>query len=151
MKNIEKYPNTKDALEAYELRDKGMFTTFHQWCDSEYEVPKPVGLLKAAEAVRDFVSIHPLTNRERHLINKLTDAIDREENRPKTNYERFGTAEEAIQCFRMECRMYGDCDYCPMKNTYNKSDSLGRMSCFAEWLYSTEDVFKKGKNDEESK
>ena len=148
MKNIEKYPNTKDALEAYELRDKGMVFTFREWCDSEYEEPKPLTLLEALRTARAILTPIPLTAFQSAGYKKIVQAIEVEEARPKTNYERFGTAEEAVQCFRMKCGMYGDCDYCPMRNTYK--DNFGRMSCLTEWLYSTEDVFKKGGNDEDA-
>lgn len=144
MKNIDKYTNTKDALEAYQAREMGAFTTFREWCDREYEEPKPLTLLEAAKDIELCIRGTPFAVRWSRSSEMLTDAIKFEETRPKRNYERFGTAQKAILFFRMRCKMYGDCDYCPMINTYRNPGNLGRMSCFAEWLYSTEDVFKKG-------
>ena len=50
MKNIEKYPNTKDALEAYNsLAFKTV--SFDTWLECEFEEPRVSTLLEAAEAV----------------------------------------------------------------------------------------------------
>ena len=50
MKNIDKYPNTKDALDAYNnLKTKGV--TFDEWIKCEYEETRRPSLLEAAEAV----------------------------------------------------------------------------------------------------
>ena len=143
MKNIERYSNTKGALEAYELRDKAMSHTFHEWCYLECNEPRPLTLLDALRTARAILTPISLTAFQPAGYKKIVQAIEAEETRPKTNYERFGTAGEATQYFRMECRMYGDCNYCPMKDIYMNPCNFGRMSCFAKWLYSTEDVLKK--------
>lgn len=49
MKNIEKYTNTKDALEAYnKLNSRELFET---WLELEFEEPSVPSLLEAAKAV----------------------------------------------------------------------------------------------------
>lgn len=152
MKNIEKYPSTKDALEAYFARDKGVSTTFtfREWCDREYEETKPLTLLEVAKAIENCIRTTPLAVRWSRPYGMLTDVIKFEETRPKRNYERFATAEEATQCFRIGCGMHRDCDYCTLRDTY--MNCHGRLSCFAKWLYSTADVFKKEEeNNEEAK
>ena len=47
MKNIEKYTNTKDALEAYN-QPKYKNVPFDKWLDGEYEEPRVPTLLEAA-------------------------------------------------------------------------------------------------------
>ena len=149
MKNIEKYPNTKDALEAYELRDNGI-TTFHEWCDAEYKKPKPLTLLEALRTARAILKPIPLTAFQLAGYKKIVQAIEAEETRPETNYERFGTAEKAMQYFVKHCRNKDYCRFCPLRSVHD-IDSVGWISCFARWLYSTEDVFQKEENNEEAK
>ena len=46
MKNIEKYPNTKDALEAYNsLESKNV--PFDKWLECEFKSPREPTLLEA--------------------------------------------------------------------------------------------------------
>lgn len=140
MKNIEKYPNTKDALEAYQAREMGAFTTFtfREWCDREYEAPKLLTLLEAAKAVDNCIRATPLAVRWSRPYGMLTDAIKFEETRPKRNYERFGTAEEAMRYFVKHCRNKDYCQFCPLRSVHD-IDSVGWISCFARWLDSTEE------------
>ena len=50
MKNIEKYTNTKDAIEAYNrLSDKRV--TFYTWLECEFEEPRVPTLMEAAQEV----------------------------------------------------------------------------------------------------
>ena len=50
MKNIEKYPNTKDALKVYKsLESENM--PFDKWIECEFEETREPTLLEAAEAV----------------------------------------------------------------------------------------------------
>ena len=50
MKNIDKYSETKDALEAYEeYRDGGGVLPLSQWLECEYEEPIVKTLLEAAD------------------------------------------------------------------------------------------------------
>ena len=50
MKNIEKYQNTKDALEAYNSLDSKT-VSFDAWLVCEYEEPRVPTLLEAAQEV----------------------------------------------------------------------------------------------------
>ena len=52
MKNIEKYTNTKDALEVYNtIGDKRI--PFNDWLELEYKDPPPPTLLEAASYAVD--------------------------------------------------------------------------------------------------
>ena len=53
MKNMEKYPNTKDALEAYAAYkgDSIGGVPFERWLELEYAEPREPTLLEAAEVI----------------------------------------------------------------------------------------------------
>lgn len=53
MKNIEKYPNTKDALEAYALHRKAEGLPLEVWLEREYVAPREPTLLEADEAKKE--------------------------------------------------------------------------------------------------
>ena len=105
MKNIEKYTNTKDALEAFRewYKDhKHSVLTMSGWLEKEYEAPRVPTLLEAAEAVKNewyttFPNVMPDTLCE--TIVDLASAIAREKSKPVRNCDRFATAEEAAEAF----------------------------------------------------
>lgn len=52
MRNIEKYKETKDALEAWRQSVEGReYLSFVEWVQREYEAPRVPTILDAAEAV----------------------------------------------------------------------------------------------------
>ena len=55
MKNIEKYPNTKDALDAYnKLNSRELFET---WLELELEETREPSLLEAAEELKNILGL----------------------------------------------------------------------------------------------
>ena len=111
MKNIEKYTNTKDALEAYNaigLKN----VPFDVWLEHEYEEPRVPTLLEAADAVAcswfDDDKIEALGVK----ICTLIDAIDCERRKPVRNLDKYRTAEEAQEAFDAFCAGIDKCEHC---------------------------------------
>ena len=129
MKNIEKYTNTKDALEAYnKLNSRELFET---WLELEFEEPSVPTLLEAAqEVVKTWHAKLPEGSIARvgQSIVRLSTAIDREKRKPVRNCDKYKTAEEAHValaefCGRNECRI---CRF---------GDSTKTAGCVLVWLY----------------
>lgn len=129
MKNIEKYANTKDALEAYNtLGLKNV--PFDEWIESEYEDPCVQTLLEAAaEMVYAWKSeFEPgYTARVSKAIGRLSDAIEREKCKPVRNFNKYKTAEEAASAFKLMCDGV-KCDNCRFRD-------CGAIRCKFAWLY----------------
>ena len=87
MKNIEKYTNTKDALEAY--NSLGLKNVpFDKWLESEYEEPRVPTLLDVAkEVVKAWYAKIPEGSIARvgQSIVRLSSAIEREKSKPVRN------------------------------------------------------------------
>ena len=157
MKNIEKYSNTKDALEAYNsLANESI--PFDEWLKSEYEEPSDPTLLEAAQAVVQEVaqavvlsaaptvvydtwySDLPKGNSMKIIvaIRHLAAAIAREKCKSIRNCDRFDTFEKARTAWFEEC-----CERFELpeivRRYYVKKD--GKPN-FEEWLFekSKEDV-----------
>lgn len=129
MKNIEKYTNTKDALEAYNKLDIQK-VSFDIWLESEYEEPHVQTLLEAAEAVTDEwydMQQNINCNDIGEIIVDLEKAIAREKKKPVRNCDKYKTAEEAWKVYKKMCDEI-TCKYCPF--------STHRAACFFNWLYS---------------
>lgn len=97
MKNIEKYPNTKDAPETYNSLDFKR-VPFDIWLECEFEKPRFPTLLEAAEKVKttwesqwQYGSLSVVAK----AIGHLADAIAREKRKPVRNCDRYATAAEA--------------------------------------------------------
>ena len=105
MKNIEKYPNTKDAMEAYnKLNSRELFET---WLELEFEEPREPSLLEAAEAVIDewyYPYKNVTSNDLGDKIVELKKAIEREKRKPVRNCDKYKTAEEACDDFTKMCK-----------------------------------------------
>ena len=108
MKNIEKYPNTNDALAAYNsLEDK--IVPFVEWLGCEYEETRQLTLLEAAKELKDLwdksISSCQSIKLEtwNDAINRLSDAAERERRKPVLNFNRYRTAEEAASAFKLIC------------------------------------------------
>lgn len=134
MKNIEKYTNTKDALDAFRAwyKDhKDSVLTMSGWLEAEYEAPsKPAtSLLEVAEAVVDewWITGHHVGYEK---IADLENAIAREKAKPVVrNCDRYRTAEEAWYVFTKMCdEAKTGCGKCKF---YNPTD----ISCRFLWLY----------------
>lgn len=110
MKNIEKYPNTKDALEAYNDIDFNSIP-FDVWLECEYEKPSKKTLLEAAEAVIDrwyCTYMHVTLDDIGEKIVDLKNAIDRERRKPVRNCDKYKTAKDAYEgsnefCYKSKC------------------------------------------------
>ena len=87
MKNIEKYPNTNDALEAYNslgLKE----VPFDTWLECEFEEPRVPTLMEAAqEVVKAWYAKIPEGSIARvgQSIVRLSSAIKREKSKPVRN------------------------------------------------------------------
>ena len=129
MKNIEKYPNTKDALDAYnKLNSRELFET---WLELEFEETREQSLLEAAEAVIDEW-YHPQKNATclNYLCEKIVDvekAVEREKRKPIRNCDKYNTPEDASKAFGLMCENM-TCARCP----YNRGSSF---RCKFAWLY----------------
>lgn len=132
MKNIEKYTDTKDALEAWnEYHDGGGDMSFAEWSQREYEAPRTPTLLEAAEAVTNTWNAkmpYGSLSRVARAIGHLADAIARET--PVRNCDRYRTAKEAFYAFKKMCstRRCEDCEF-------DKPGKSQRISCRFNWLY----------------
>ena len=127
MKNIEKYPNTKDALDAYNnLKTKGV--TFDEWIKCEYEETRRPSLLEAAEELKNILSQKDITLPDVAVaFSRLTDAIEREKRKPVRNCDKYKTAEDALKAFKLMCDDM-ECERCPYLHQ-------GEFKCRIVWLY----------------
>ena len=157
MKNIEKYSNTKDALEAYNsLANESI--PFDEWLKSEYEEPSDLTLLEAAQEVvfevaqavvlsaapavvyDTWYSDLPKGTSMKIIvaIRHLAAAIAREKCKSIRNCDRFDTFEKAHTAWFEEC-----CELFELpevaRRYYVKKDGEPN---FGEWLFekSKEDV-----------
>ena len=130
MKNIEKYTNTRDALEAYNsLASKPI--PFDEWLECEYEEPGVPTLLEAANAViKTWFEKGPKGSLAEvaKRVYPLSSAIDREKRKPVRNCDKYKTAEEARQALKEFCGKYKcrDCRF---------GDRVDVTDCKIIWLY----------------
>lgn len=108
MKNIERYPNTEDALGAFRewYKDhRNSVLTMSGWLEAEYEAPPQptLSLLEAAEAVVDEWWASDADNVSTQKIVDIENAIAREKAKPVRNFDRFATQEEAVAEFLKIC------------------------------------------------
>ena len=129
MKNIEKYTNTKDALEAYnKLNPRELFET---WLELEFEEPNEQTLLEAAKAVgKAWYEKLPECSIARvgQSIVRLSSAIDREKRKPVRKCDKYRTAEEAQVAFAEFCGK-NKCGSCRC------GDRKEPAGCVLVWLY----------------
>ena len=137
MKNIEKYPNTNDALEAYNALDLKK-VPFDVWLKCEFEEPRVTTLLEAAqEVVKTWYAKLPEGSivRVGQSIVRLSYAIEREKCKPVRNFDKYKTADDAHAGFIEFCRKY-TCGKCRFVN------KVKPVGCAIEWIYE-----KAGKED----
>lgn len=137
MKNIEKYHETKGALEAYNKLDIQK-VPFDIWLECEYEEPRAQTLLEAAEAVIDEwyytqqnVTLNDLGEKINDLGEKIVDlkkAIARENCKPVLNFDKYRTDEEAFVAYSEMC----DSGECKLFNFRYCGNSI---KCVLAWLY----------------
>ena len=128
MKNIEKYNETKCALDVYN-QSKSKNIPFDEWLELEYTEPRMQTLLEAAEVVVTIWKSKPhegsLTNFLNAIVN-LSEAIEREKKKPVRNCDKYNTADEAYECFEKFCNE-SKCLECRYKDSY--------PTCRFKWLY----------------
>ena len=131
MKNIEKYNESKAALNAYNsIISKKV--PFDVWLECEYEEPPKPTLLEAAEAIVKIVSSTP-TSVTRNLFRQLRLAVEREKAKPVRNCDKYKTAKDAFAGLNEMCDEK-TCDRCPFSAERNEC-----MSCRFNWLYAEAD------------
>lgn len=134
MKNIEKYHETKAALEAYN-HQKSKNVPFDVLLECEYEEPREKTLLEAAEAVIDewyYTQDNVTLNDLGEKIVDLKKAIERERRKPIRNCDKYKTVEEAYRAFSNLCQKEDGCLHCRFKNT-----KFGE--CSIAWIYEEAD------------
>ena len=131
MKNIDKYNESKDALNAYNsIISKKV--PFDVWLECEYEEPPKPTLLEAAEAIVNIVSSVP-TSVTRNLFRQLRLAVEREKANPVRNCDKYRTAKEAFIAFEKMCKEK-KCSMCPFSAERNEC-----LSCSFNWLFAEEE------------
>lgn len=130
MKNIDKYTNTKDAIEAYdEWSEKGSnhCISFYGWCKLDYIEPREPTLLEAAKTFVNCVEM-PSVPQERKHWDGLCAAIERESQKPVRNCDKYATAKNAMGAYRAMCKNL-DCKHCRF------GSRKGIEDCIVSWLY----------------
>lgn len=130
MKNIEKYHETKAALEAYN-HQKSKNVPFDVWLECEYEEPREKTLLEAAEAVTDEwydMQQNINCNDIGEIIVDLEKAIAREKAKPVRNCDKYRTKDEALMAFKKMCCGTG-CRRCRFRDCGTED------VCRLAWLY----------------
>ena len=131
MKNIEKYHETKAAIEAYN-HQKSKNVPFDVWLECDYEEPREKTLLEAAEAVTDEwydMRQNINCNDIGKIIVDLEKAIAREKAKPVRNCDKYRTAMDAFAGFNKMCSDK-HCDECPFSAERNECNI-----CKLNWLY----------------
>ena len=134
MKNIEKYTNTKDALETYNtIGDK--WIPFDVWLELEYKDPLPPTLLEAASDAVDALTSEVVKGWYKpdgnfgEKMRVLRSAIEREKVKPILNCDKYKTAAEASNGFKVMCNGIPKCDDCRLRH----------FNCSIAWLYEEAD------------
>lgn len=132
MRNIERYPGTKDAVEAWDTyHDGGGDMPFAAWAEQEYVDTGVPTLLEAAEAVADEWWTMDMEPNVRHgKIADLENAIAREKAKPVRNFDKYKTSKKACDGFNEMCKGVETCVSC----RFNSSTSIA--GCAIAWLYS---------------
>lgn len=144
MKNIEKYHETKAALEAYNKLDFKK-VPFDIWLECEYEEPREKTLLEAAEAVTDEwydMQQNINCNDIGEIIVDLEKAIARERQKPVRNCDKYKTVKEASIAFAKMCEGT-ECEKCCYNNSTRRA-----YGCRFAWIYS--EAGKEARNEEEN-
>ena len=127
MKNIEKYHETKAALEAYNSLGLKMFP-FEEWIEREYEDPSKQTLLESAERLTDAWFNGCTIDVVKKKILVLADAIEREKKKPVRNCDKYRTKDEALMAFKKMCCGTG-CRRCRFRDCGTED------ACRLAWLY----------------
>ena len=145
MKNIEKYTNTKDALEAWRQSvEGGVYLSFDEWVKREYEAPRVTTLLEAAKALTDsWLNGGTIADANKKIL-ALADTIKREEAKPVLNFEKYKTNDEAFVAYTKMC----DSRECKIFHFRYCGNSI---KCVLAWLYAEAEKEEAEAEKEESK
>lgn len=136
MNNAEKYPNTKDALEAWRMYgDKGGNEPFDLWLSLNADVVPESTLLEAAEKlIMGFVNNWSEGWSSMECLENLREAVKREKAKPVRNCDRYKTAKEAIEAFdkMFLSHCWSKCNGCPIGEQKVK---VPTSNCMFLWLY----------------
>ena len=138
MKNIEKYTNTKAALEAYNKLDFKK-VPFDVWLELEYEEPRELTLLEAAEAtinewyyIQDDVTLNDLGEKivdlKKAIKREKANLVSEKEN-PVRNCNKYRTSKDAFAGFNKMCEEK-NCRTCPFSAERNEC-----INCSFNWLF----------------
>ena len=131
MKNIEKYNESKAALNAYNsIISKKV--PFDMWLELEYEEPREQTLLEAAEAVIDewyYTQQNVTLNDLGEKMVDLKKALKREKAKPVRNCGKYKTAKDAFAGFNKMCKEK-KCSTCPFSAERNEC-----LNCSFNWLF----------------
>lgn len=146
MKNMEKYPDTKDALEAYSEYVSNVVDDidFQRWLQRDYVAPREPTLLEAAENVIDeyCVSADDDGKNLGCAISILEKIVKREKQKPVRNCDRYATAKEAQEAFFRICKSHDDCDGCQIEKI--RDEASYQANCMMCWVYAAADEAGKG-------
>lgn len=134
MNNAEKYPNTKEALEAWRMYgDRGGNEPFDLWLSLDADVAPT--LLEAAERlIIEYVNDWQLKGiKTIRCMEDLREAVKSERAKPVRNVDRYATEEEAMNAYNKMCKGRC-CDECPF-NALHDNNYL----CQIKWLYAEAD------------
>lgn len=122
MKNIEKYPNTRDAMEAFRewYKDhKHSVLTMSEWLEKDYDHHPQTTLLESAESViKEWRRSNVEFCSFERFIDRLSHAVECEKRRPIRNFDKYKTAEDAFYGFKEMCFPNGvnECKDCRFNN-----------------------------------
>lgn len=125
MKNIEKYHETKGALEAYNNSVKNV--PFDEWLELEYKEPHERTLLEAAKLVaNEYYIFGTPTEKSLRILGEL---VDMELKKPVLNRGKYRTAKYEFAGFDKMCeeKKYSMCPFSAERNECN--------ICKLNWLY----------------
>ena len=130
MKNIEKYNESKAALNAYNsLPFKRV--PFDVWLECEYKDPHSLNILEAAEEVTTAwhaMMPHSSNSRFAETVSLLSESINREKEKSGRNFNRYMTWDSAYDGFRKFCNK-NKCSTC-------RFHELGpKVNCVLAWIY----------------
>lgn len=132
MRNVEKYRDTNNALEAWRKSvEGGVNLSFDEWAQREYEAPLPPTLLDAAsDAVGALASDvvkgwYKADETFGEKLRVLRSAVAREKSRPVRNCDKYKTAEEAYEVYGKLCNTR--CSQCRFSDC--------GVPCVLAWIY----------------
>lgn len=148
MTNLEKYPNTADAVKAWNEYNSGRDESigFKDWLNLDYIDSR--SLLNVAKRIRRWIEEEVFLGPSGiSVLKDLKAEIASEEARPKRNFERFATAKEAFDAFRKACRVQL-CEACHLKNKI-MARTGGYVPCTVRWLYLSDPNLDRAKEESE--